>query len=140
MNVKAPYGALIVATAAPSMVPAVGVIVIGVAMDARPKPSLIVNAAPSTPTGNVTATATGPGTCTLITSSVVPLTVIGVAVAILIAYEEVPEADTVIVFAPVPVDGVIVIPVPASIDVGLLVYDIVISLCYTPFGAVEYKT
>ena len=123
MNVNAPYGALIVAVKAPSIVPAVGVIVIGVAIEARPKPSLIVNAAPVTPTGSVTATATGPGTCTLITSSVVPLTVIGVAVAILIANEDVPVAAIVIELAPVPVVGVTVMPVPARIEVGLLVYD-----------------
>ena len=79
------------AVAAPSMVSApVGVMVMGVAGAAKPRPSLIVNVLPATPAGKFTATATGPGTCTLITSSVVALTVTGVATAIRTAYDKIP--------------------------------------------------
>jgi hypothetical protein len=98
--------------------------VIGVAGAAKPSPSLIVNVLPVVPAGKLTATATGPGTCTLITSSVVALTVTGVATAILTAYDSIPLELIVITSAPTPDVGVTVIPVPASIDVGLLVYDI----------------
>jgi hypothetical protein len=50
--------------------------------------------------------------------------VIGVATAIRIAYEDVPVAAIVTVLAPVPDDGVTVMPVPALIEVGLFEYDI----------------
>jgi hypothetical protein len=39
----------------------------------------------------------------------------------------------VMVLAPVPVVGVIVIPAPASIDVGLFVYDTVVFLIIVPW-------
>ena len=113
-----------IAVADPSMVPAVGVIVMGVKVLANPSPSLIVNSRPSTPAGSVTATGTGPGTATSITSSVAFETVIGVATAVLIATVGNPLALIVIVFDPVPVVGDTVIPVPANIAEGLFVYDI----------------
>ncbi len=119
MNVNAPYGALISAVAAPSIVPASGVMVIGSAIEARPNPSLMVNVAPVTPAGRSTATGTGPGTWTETTSSVSGSIVTGVVVAILMAYEDIPEAEIVIVFAPVPVVGLTTIPAPARIEVGL---------------------
>lgn len=132
--VNEPNGALIVAVAAPSMVSApVGVIVIGVAGAAKPNPSLMVNTFPSTPAGKFTATATGPGTCTLTTSSVVPLTATGVATATLTAKGLMPLALIVIVLAPVPVVGATVIPAPASIEVGLFVYDTIVFLIIVPW-------
>ena len=127
-NVNEPYGALITAVAAPSIVLAVGVIVIGVAGAARPNPSLIVNSWPSTPAGNVTATATGPGTAISMILSVADTTVTGVATAVLISTNAPLLALIVIIFAPVPVVGATVIPGPASIEVGLFVYDILIFL------------
>ena len=96
--------------------------------EARPKPSLMLNTCPVLPKGKLTATATGPGTSTLTTSSVVT-TVTGVATAVLTARICVPAALIVIVLAPVPVVGVTVMPVPAKIDVGLFVYDILFPLC-----------
>jgi hypothetical protein len=52
----------------------------------------------------------------------------GVATAVLISTKAAPEELIVIVLAPTPVVGVTVIPAPASIDVGLFVYDILCLL------------
>jgi hypothetical protein len=123
------------------MVPAAGVIVIGVAGDASPSPSLIENTCPVTPAGKFTATATGPGTSTLMTSSVAETTVTGVATAIRTGTNCGPDCAIVTVLAPVPVVGVIEIPAPASIDLGLFEYDIVYlplfySVSYTMFHSI----
>jgi hypothetical protein len=63
----------------------------------------------------------------LTTSSVAATTVTGVMIAFLIARIGTPLALIVTTSAPVPVVGVTIIPVPASIDLGLFEYDIFIS-------------
>jgi hypothetical protein len=64
----------------------------------------------------------------LTTSSVAATTVTGVATATRTPRISGPAVLIVTTLAPVPVVGVTVIPEPAKIEVGLFVYDIIISL------------